>query len=269
MNIHLSAAGATFDLYPLRFRFIAQKPIHLPAGESANLLRGGFGKALRRANPDAYARYFSPAASQGPSGLRDLPRPFVFRVGQLDGARFAPGDSFEIGMNLFEVRERPIEIFRDAMSAVLPAQLDVVEGMKLLRLPLSEGSRVERVRVRFVTATELKGATMPDFAVLFARIRDRVSTLRALFGSGPLEIDFKTMGKRAEDVRMIRHDLQHVNVERFSRRMGAHHPLGGFTGIVEYEGELAEFIPYLEAARWTGVGRQTVWGKGEIAWEAL
>jgi hypothetical protein len=269
MNIHLSAAEATFDLYPLRFRFIARKPIHLPAGESANLLRGGFGKALRRGNPHAYARYFSPATSQGPSGLRDLPRPFVFRVAHLEGARLAPGDSFEIGMNLFEVRERPIEIFRDALCAALPAQLDAMEGVELLRLTLAAGSRVERVRVRFVTATEFKGATMPDFGVLFARLRDRVSTLRALFGAGPLEIDFKTMGERAQDVRMIRHDLQQVSVERFSRRAGAHHPLGGFTGIVEYEGELDEFVPYLEIARWTGVGRQTVWGKGELAWEAL
>jgi hypothetical protein len=32
---------------------------------------------------------------------------------------------------------------------------------------------------------------------------------------------------------------------------------------------MAEFLPYLEAARWTGVGRQTVWGKGEIAVEIL
>jgi hypothetical protein len=45
--------------------------------------------------------------------------------------------------------------------------------------------------------------------------------------------------------------------------------LGGFTGWAEYEGELREFVPYLEAARWTGVGRQTVWGKGEIGIERL
>ena len=36
------------------------------------------------------------------------------------------------------------------------------------------------------------------------------------------------------------------------------------TGEVEYGGELGEFLPYLEAGQWIGVGRQTVWGKGEI-----
>lgn len=181
----------------------------------------------------------------------------------------APGEPFEVGMNLFAVRERPIEIFRDALCAALPAQLGGMGGVELLRLPLAAASAVERVRVRFITPTELKGDVIPSFGVLFARIRDRVSTLRERFGGGPLEIDFKAMGDRAWRVRMIREDLRQIEAERFSRSSGQHHPLGGFTGVVEYEGDLAEFVPYLEAARWTGVGRQTVWGKGEIEWQAI
>jgi hypothetical protein len=35
-------------------------------------------------------------------------------------------------------------------------------------------------------------------------------------------------------------------------------------GEAEYEGELGEFVPYLKAGKWVGVGRQTVWGKGEV-----
>lgn len=47
------------------------------------------------------------------------------------------------------------------------------------------------------------------------------------------------------------------------------HPLGGVTGWVEYEGELGEFLPYLRAATYTGVGRQTVWGHGRLKVEKL
>ena len=68
---------------------------------------------------------------------------------------------------------------------------------------------------------------------------------------------------------MTRCEIQHVDAERTSRATGQTHSLSGFTGSAEYEGEIAEFIPYLEIARWTGVGRQTVWGKGEIAWETI
>ena len=123
--------------------------------------------------------------------------------------------------------------------------------------------------MRFLTATELKGAERPEFGILLARIRDRVSTLRELYGEGPLAIDFKALGERASLVSMTRCELVPVAAERISRGTGQRHSLGGFTGLAEYEGDLAEFVPYLEIARWTGVGRQTVWGKGEIAYETL
>jgi hypothetical protein len=122
--------------------------------------------------------------------------------------------------------------------------------------------------VEFLSPTELKHegqvAARPRFDILFARIRDRVSALRELYGAGPLEIDFAGMGARAAEVRMAACGLERVDIERRSSRTGQSHPLGGFTGWADYEGALGEFLPYLEAARWTGVGRHAVWGKGEI-----
>jgi CRISPR/Cas system endoribonuclease Cas6 (RAMP superfamily) len=133
-------------------------------------------------------------------------------------------------------------------------------------LPLAATVPARRVRVHFLSPTELKNARRPEFGPLFSRIRDRIGTLRALYGSGPLEIDFKAMGERAMAIQMTRCDIRHVEVERST---GQRHPLGGFTGIAEYEGDLTEFIPYLEIAGYTGVGRQTVWGNGEISIETF
>ena len=154
------------------------------------------------------------------------------------------------------------------------AELDfeLVEQPELLQLSLVAPPRVaniHRLRVRFLTPTELKGAATPEFGPLIARIRDRVSTLRALYGRGPLDLDFRAFGERAAAVRMTRCELHTVEHERVSKGTGQKHSLGGFVGLAEYEGSVAEFIPYLEAARWTGVGRQTVWGKGEIAVEMI
>ena len=124
---------------------------------------------------------------------------------------------------------------------------------------------VRRVRVEFVTPTEIKGARSPEFGALAARIRDRLSTLRELYDDGPLPIDFRAFGERARQVRMTRCEIADVSLTRRSSRTGQLHSIGGFTGVAEYEGDLTEFVPYLQAAAWTGVGRQTVWGKGEIA----
>ena len=264
------AAAGTFDLYALRFHFCARAPLDFPAEESANTLRGRFGAALRQADPGAYQRLFAPVSADGPSGLHDPPRPFVLRAAHLEGARFAPGQTFGIGVNLFDTREPAADAVSKALCAAVPAELVEGGSSRLLKLSFAAPKRhIPRVRVRFLTPTELKGAESPAFGVLFARIRDRVSTLRALYGSGPLPIDFAAMGARAGGVTMTRCELQHVERERVSRRTGERHSLGGFIGVAEYEGELAEFVAYLEAARWTGVGRQTVWGKGEIAWEEI
>jgi hypothetical protein len=251
----LAAASAqTFDFYPLRFRFATSKLRDF----SANTLRGQFGSALKTVDADAYSRFFAPRAVSGPSGLADPPRPFVLRaLGPL-----------EAGLNLFLTREPAIELFTQVMAEL--GTLKSVSGTERLCLSLCAPDRqIDRLRVRFLTPTELKGTERPEFGVLLARIRDRISTLRELYGEGPLAIDFKALGERASLVSMTRCELAQVAVERVSRGTGQRHSLGGVTGLAEYEGELAEFLPYLEIARWTGVGRQTVWGKGEIAYETL
>jgi hypothetical protein len=173
----------------------------------------------------------------------------------------------EIGMNLFlpSAINLVCRVMRDLdlepLAPLEPLRLSLVESRSL------EGSR--RVRIRFLTPTELKATDTPEFGVLLARLRDRISTLRALYGSGPLDLDFRGFGERAAEVRMTLCDLRTVDEVRISKGTGQRHSLGGFVGFAEYEGAVAEFIPYLEAARWTGVGRQTVWGKGEIDVEVL
>jgi hypothetical protein len=258
----------TFDLIPLRLHFVAPSPIHFPQGSAANLLRGALGNALMKTAPDAYARRFAPEFAGGPSGLRDAPRPFVFRAWHLNGLSIAQGGPFQFGVNLFETRDEAVDLFAKAFEGRFG--IPTLEGRGPLHLPIeSMATGVDRVRVRFLTPTELKGSGRPEFVTLLARIRDRVSTLRMLYGDGPIDINFRSLGERASLVNMTRCDLQHFAAERTSRATGETHSLGGFIGVAEYEGELGEFIPYLEIARYIGVGRQTVWGKGEIAYETF
>jgi hypothetical protein len=236
--------------------------------------------------------------ASGPSGMSDPPRPFVFRASHLDGQIVAPGEMFFFDVNLFDLRGSLVAWFVASFAQLASDGLGphrgraVLEGVTRVR-PLPErqivdcsgwrldaatepwvldltpdGTLVDRVRIEFETPTEIKTggqiAARPEFAILFARVRDRLSALRSLCGDGPLPIDFRSMGERAGAVRLTRCGLQHVSVERRSGRTGRVHPLGGWVGTAEYEGNLAEFVPFLRAAEWTGVGRQAVWGKGDI-----
>jgi len=119
--------------------------------------------------------------------------------------------------------------------------------------------------------TELKAAggmaERPEFAILFnAGCATASAPLRAFYGAGALDIDFRAMGERAAGVRLQRADLKWERVERKSGRTGQVHSLGGFTGEAEYEGELAEFLPWLRAARWVGWDGRRCGVRGKCGW---
>ena len=285
----------TFEFYRFRFHFRALDQVHFPRGKSANVVRGAFGTVLRDAvPPDVYTRLFEPGCSLGaaPSGLADWPRPFVLRVAHLDGLTVPPGDSFYLDAHVFDLHQPTLVHFRAALSRLAEkglgpgrgrAELERTEQLDVAGVAQAvwetsaapivasldpEPSPVDSVTVRFQTPTELKSAgglaERPEFPIVFARLRDRISTLRSLYGAGALDIDFKGLGERAARIELRRGDLAWEQVKRKSGRTGQVHPIGGFTGEAEYAGKLAEFLPWLRAARWVGVGRQTVWGKGDV-----
>lgn len=310
-------SALTFEFYRFRFHFRAGSRLFFPPYKSGNIVRGAFGEIFRKlvCIPTCreaktcdirascpYARVFEPqsARGQGPSGLADWPRPFVFRAAHLDGRTIQLGEDFHFDVHIFDVSDPALSYFvlafaqlaREGLGpgrghAELTAvdQLDIDDAKKARvfegphsqltepanpnSLVLSASSeRVDRIQVQFVTPTELKSehrlAERPEFGILFGRLRDRISALRALYGLGPLNIDFREIGERAALIRMTKCQVQQHEVDRLSSRTGRWHPLGGFVGQAEYEGELAEFLPYLYAGKWIGVGRQTVWGKGEL-----
>jgi CRISPR/Cas system endoribonuclease Cas6 (RAMP superfamily) len=79
-----------------------------------------------------------------------------------------------------------------------------------------------------------------------------------------MEIDYHGTGARAAGVAMTSCQTHREDAGRRSSRTGQAHSIGGFVGTAEYEGDLAEFLPWLTAAQWVGVGRHAVWGKGEV-----
>jgi len=284
-----------FQFFRFRFHFRALDPVHFPYGKSANVVRGAFGNVLHEAVPaSVYGRLFEPGAqlAASPSGLADWPRPFVLRAAHLDGITIPPDGPFYLDAHVFDLREPALQHFRSALILIADKGLGPGRGRAELeridQLSLEDQSRAlgdlpsspstilldpeqaapGTVRVRFQTPTELKSggeiAAKPDFATLFGRLRDRISTLRALYGPGPLPVDFQGLGERAKAIRLVRSELTWQRVQRRSGRTGQVHSIGGFTGDAEYSGDLCEFLPWLRAARWVGVGRQTVWGKGDV-----
>jgi hypothetical protein len=225
--------------------FLTVYPVQFTFASPANLLRGKLGKLLHHTNKDAYDRIFAPRLVSGPSGIKDPPRPFVLR----------PPDT----INIFE-RAAIIEI-----EAAFPGQ---TRQLPPIECSVDTSACATRLQVEFLTPTEIKaeGRVLrePLFEPLFARARDRVGALCALYQQALPDIDYAALGERAKSVVMTRCDIRRVDLWRQSRRTGQTHSLGGFIGTAEYKGDLTDFLPWLRAAQYTGVGRLTVWGNGWI-----
>ena len=248
-----------------------------------------------------YARLFSPRLEgPGPADMADLPRSFLLRPPTLRELHLAAGQTFTIDLHLFDLAQPFLRYFIWALSQLADeglgagrprVQLESVARLSVDCMPQEvvfdkQGMRadaeqqalclsfesptmlVTRLRLVFHTPTELKhhGTLLrePHFPAIIARARDRISALSRFYQNTLLEADFRGLGERAHIVRLLHSKTQQVSAERQSLRTGIRHELGGFLGHADYEGDLTEFVPYLRAAYWTGIGKQTVWGHGAI-----
>ncbi len=259
-----------FHVKEMRVQFTACEPLAFTRGRTGDRLRGAFGKALKALGPEPYQKLFRRAHDRLVAGMSDPPRPFVFRIAGLDGRTFQPGGRFEIPLYLFDPAPQMQQWCTAAVRALF-GSCAAVTGVSVAQreLSLDTGSgTIARVQVDFVTPTELKErgqvACNPEFRVLFARARDRIRSLSLLYGYGLPEMDLDELGRRAATVRLTEAALHRTRIMRRSSSNGQMYSVGGITGWGLYEGDLAEFLPWLRVAEWTGVGRHTAWGNGEI-----
>lgn len=113
-----------------------------------------------------------------------------------------------------------------------------------------------RVRYRERLATEL------EFHVIVRSLLRRITNLDRLHCGGELDFNHTRLIQRAEGVRKVSSGLRWYDWERYSSRQGARMRLGGLVGEVEFEGELAQFLPYLFLGELVHLGKGTSFGLG-------
>lgn len=278
-----------FAVLPARVELEAQDDLELPEGGGANLFRGALGAAIRRicgcedcrsGNAEGekclYQRLFKPRWAGGPSGYRDAPRPFVLRWRGGDQL-VARAQTVELDLFWFEPEDAPWRVFEQAFSLAGAHGLGLKRTkFKLIRLecytkvcsPLAGEPASGNLNVEFTTPTELKHSAavldQPQFSPLIRRLAERVHALGTLYQQWPYDANYSDLLVEAQDVKLANWQWLRRETFRRSSSNGHLHSIGGFTGWAEYSGPVGRFLPLLEIGYWTGVGRQTVWGKGEI-----
>ncbi|NLG85367.1 MAG: CRISPR system precrRNA processing endoribonuclease RAMP protein Cas6 [Firmicutes bacterium] len=123
------------------------------------------------------------------------------------------------------------------------------------------------LRIDFLTMPRLKSAVevvmRPEFHILLRTLLRRVSALSYFHGGERLEADFAGLAERARRIRLLRDGTFWQEFTRYSSRQKAKMDLGGLVGEAVYEGELAEFLPWLAWGELVYVGKNVTFGLGK------
>jgi CRISPR-associated endoribonuclease Cas6 len=124
-----------------------------------------------------------------------------------------------------------------------------------------------QVALRFLTPTRIKHngkLTMNmEFEVVMRNLMRRLSWLARVHCGEKWEIGWSDIIRKAREVRIIDADLVWYDWERYSQRQGTRMKMGGFLGEIEFEGKLAEFMPWLKLGEYLHIGKGTVYGLGK------
>ncbi|RMF87985.1 MAG: CRISPR system precrRNA processing endoribonuclease RAMP protein Cas6 [Nitrospirae bacterium] len=323
-NPSATAAGRGAAVSPLRaarFRFTLEAQANIELTDFAGtVVRGGFGVAFKRtacplrrqpcetcllSASCVYLQVFETPAPEGgpllPRGGK-APRPFVLEPPE-EGHRFAPGDTFTVGLTLVGRAEAHLPYFVYAFRRL--GEMGIGRGRgryRLARLELhnpgeppeplleGEGGRLVsgpyleplppippvpaggvgegRVTVRYHTPMRLKEGgrygARPTFPILVKHLLRRLSLLAACHEGRPPVLDHRAWIEAAGRVATVAEELTWRDPERYSTRQRSRMRLGGWVGQATYAGPWEPFRPLLAAARLLHVGQGATFGHGRL-----
>lgn len=102
-----------------------------------------------------------------------------------------------------------------------------------------------------------------DFHVLIRNLLRRLSALSYFHCGRQLDLDFKGLIARAQEVKVEKAELRWVDWTRYSNRQKRKIQMGGLIGQVTYTGPLAEILPFLRLGELVHLGKGTVFGLGQ------
>lgn len=145
---------------------------------------------------------------------------------------------------------------------------DLLPGRPLPEGPLPGDGRSLRLQVLTPLRLQERGKIVPPRdprALVFSAIR-RLLELAHFHAPDPtVDWIFRPLLDIASTVRFAETALRFDDLARYSQRQDRHVQLGGYTGTLDLEGDLAPLARLLLAAEVTHLGKGAVFGLGQIA----
>ena len=125
----------------------------------------------------------------------------------------------------------------------------------------------QQVTFKFLTPTRIKNngkLTIDiDFVIILRNLLRRLSRLAEVHCDEKWELEWNELIEMASDrVSTVSSGLKWHDWKRYSQRQGTKMKMGGFLGEIIFEGELAEFLPFIKLGELLHMGKGTVYGLG-------
>lgn len=162
--------------------------------------------------------------------------------------------------------DSPGEMIYDSQSKTLRGEFQSKDFAKMLKEV--EALNPQQVSLLFLTPTRIKHqgrfTTKINFEILLRNLLRRLSWLSELYCGEKWDIDYDGLLSVARDkVHTTYSSLNWYDWERYSRRQNARLKMGGFVGEITFEGELAEFLPFIKLGEYLHIGKGTAYGLGK------
>lgn len=124
-----------------------------------------------------------------------------------------------------------------------------------------------RMVIEFQTPTRLKTDGRykfnGEFSRLMGAILRRFTRLSLMYGEYH-EFPYQDILQAADGIRLVDKDLVWVDWNRESSRQKTRMAMGGYVGRIVYEGDFRPFLGWLRAAEHVHIGKNTVFGLGQV-----
>ncbi len=144
-------------------------------------------------------------------------------------------------------------------------ECQIMESSELLNE--GTGLNPNRVTLRFLTRARIKYNGDPvidlDFEIFMVNLLGRLESIARVHSDEKWDFDKIGLIKRSKDIRTVNNDLKWKDLKRRSNRQNVEMEKGGLLGEITYEGELAEFMPFIKLGEFLHIGGGTAYGLGK------
>lgn len=275
---------------PMEITLISQEKASLPTFLGSTL-RGVIGQALYQ-DRDAYQYLYHNQALSG--NMRDILNPYVILPPQNGKGVYQKGEALIFQILFLGEAVRYTQRFVQAIQRIdkfglgvarYPFKLEKImhlfdqriiwknstyheTAVRSIVLPYRFLPAVQQLQVTILTPLRIRRdweiLDKLDFSTLIRNIARRLEMLTDRYGGWIDREEVKRIQALSSGITTTKEDLEFVDLQRYSNRLGKKMELDGLMGEIWFEGELTPFVPWLYAAQTLHLGRNTTFGMGRV-----